>query len=433
MMQNITLLHKASSFYEAQNYSSALEVIEDILTTDSKNSSAWIIKGNIFYQNQKFSEALSCYQKALETEPENKAALINMANSYYALKNYPQSYTYARQILAKEKDNKNALMTLGNSALELEKYEEAKEALLQVLDSQPNDFWSCNSLSQIYQKTNDNLHAMEYAWQAVEISGGEKEQHINFGYLLYEIGDKKAQEYAQKWLKKYGQNQIVNHMAHAILNHQNLERAEAGFVQEIFDSFADDFEEVLHDLNYSVPNLIENEMEKIYAHATSNIKILDAGCGTGLCGGFLKKYACENGLIGVDISSQMLAKAKAKNCYNQLIQKDLESYLKQSEDIFDLIVFADVLTYFGELKNIIIGCQKSLSRTGRILFSFSTNTVNEENYFLHASGRFLHHPNYIKNLLQKNGFEIENMEEHFLRNEGENKVFGYLVSAIKGA
>ena len=435
-MNTEELIKKASQYYDNEDYKSALKFAEKILRYDSQNSSALVIKGNIFYQNHKLSDSIKCYLSAQQSDSQNKIALINIANTYFELKNYEQSYSYAQKVLELDSTDKNALTILGNSALELQKYDEGKLAFCKILNLDSDDFWSYNSLSQIYQKTQDFERALNYGWKAVELSNGAESQHINFGYLLYEIRQEKSlkfvAQYAQKWLEKYAENSIVFHMANSVLQNKKIDRAKQEYLQNIFDAFAPDFEQVLSGLEYQAPQIIHNEIIKIYdIKPRKKLSILDAGCGTGLCGSFLHKYSKFRSLYGVDISEKMLQQAQQKNIYNFLIQDDLEHYFFNTEKQFDLIVSADVFTYLGDLQKIISGCQKCLKKNGRVIFTVSANNIDDSDYYLHPSGRFLHHQNYIKTLLQKHNFLIEKIEENFLRNEGENKVLGYLISATK--
>jgi predicted TPR repeat methyltransferase len=54
--------------------------------------------------------------------------------------------------------------------------------------------------------------------------------------------------------------------------------------------------------------------------------VLDAGCGTGLCGAILAPFARR--LVGVDLSEGMLAHAKAKNVYHELVKAELGGLLR---------------------------------------------------------------------------------------------------------
>lgn len=431
-MQISELIQQATKFYEEGDYKSALKCAEKILKKDSKNADALVIKGNVFYQKHQIDDSLKAYLSAIETDSHHKIALINTANTYFELKDYEQSYHYIEQALKTDSYDKTALTIWGNSALELEKYDEGKEAFLRILEQDSSDAWAYNSLSRIFQKTEDNRRALAYGWKAVEVSGGNKDHHINFGYLLYEIGGNLTLKYATEWLKKYGQDSVVNHMGNAILHNTKITRAEGEYVEEIFDAFADDFEDVLKGLNYRAPELISNEIKQLFEkQKISKMSILDAGCGTGFCGEFLKKYARFKGLYGVDISEKMIKKAASKKVYDKLIKADLEKFFDENKKKFDLIVSADVFTYLGDLKKIIEGCFKSLSKNGRILFTVSENDIDDSDYYLHPSGRFLHHQKYIEKLLQNSGFEIIKISKEMLRQEGGKDVKGYVVNAIK--
>jgi len=83
------------------------------------------------------------------------------------------------------------------------------------------------------------------------------------------------------------------------------------FVAELFDTVADTFDEKLLDgLGYVVPQLVgelAGELSKTYD------TILDAGCGTGLAGRFLRPLLEEREgiLVGVDASQKMLDVARS--------------------------------------------------------------------------------------------------------------------------
>lgn len=425
-------INQAIDFYNRGDFKSALKITEKILKKNKKDSNAWVVKGNIFYKKEKYEEALQSYQQAIEIDSLNKSALQNIANTNFELKNYDDAILYAERVLKIDLKDKTALSILGNSYLEIEQFKKAEKVFSELLQLDSNDSWSYNSLSKIYQKMQKNNQAVECAWKAIELSQGAFEHHLNFGYLLYEIEDDSLKEYAEKWLQKYGKNSIVYHMGNALLNRQKITRSDGNYISQIFDEFAEDFDEVLKALDYQAPKLIAQELKRILANKKfSKLSILDAGCGTGLCGGFLKKCARFHGLYGVDISEKMLKKAMQKKVYDKLIKQDLETFFLQNKKQFDLIVSADVLTYFGDLKNLIIGFQKSLKKNGRLIFTISKNDMNENDYYLHPSGRFLHHQKYVEKLLQNSGFLIEDFSEKILRNEGDKPVVGYVISSMK--
>src|SRR5206468_2993230 len=67
--------------------------------------------------------------------------------------------------------------------------------------------------------------------------------------------------------------------------------------------------------------------------------ILDIGCGTGLCGALFHSRA--RALVGVDLSANMIAIARQRNIYTQLITGGLLDTLRARSGAFDLILAGD--------------------------------------------------------------------------------------------
>jgi predicted TPR repeat methyltransferase len=91
------------------------------------------------------------------------------------------------------------------------------------------------------------------------------------------------------------------------------DRASDDYVRRTFDHFADAFDENLRDLGYRAPQLVAEALERHRGAAGDVVKldVLDAGAGTGLCGPLLRDRAGT--LVGVDLSSGMLEKARASH------------------------------------------------------------------------------------------------------------------------
>ena len=430
------LSNLATSYYEINDFKNAEKYCLKSLKIDSSNASSWVNLGNINYRNGNLYEALKDYLTASSVRKDYYIAEKNIANTYYDLKKYKEAVIYARRALHLDSDSVMALSIIGNSFLELEQYDEALKAFSQALKLDSEDAWLFNSVSQVCQKKGEWEDALKAGWMAVEKSSDKDSHHINFGYLLYECSMENQcgnyEKYADKWLSEYHDNPIVLHMGNAVKNGLKLDRANDAYIKNIFDIFAEDFENVLDSLEYKAPEYVSEFMKEIYGDSPRHkMRILDAGCGTGLCGRFLKKYAAFWGLQGVDLSEKMLEIAKKKKVYDRLYNRELISFVREQKNKYDLIVSSDVFTYIGNLEILFRNLFDSLKKNGRLIFTVSENPEDENDYVLHASGRFLHGRNYVKNMLEKNGFRIEKFERKKLRNEGEKSVFGFVVSALK--
>ena len=99
------------------------------------------------------------------------------------------------------------------------------------------------------------------------------------------------------------------------------------------------------DWNYTGPKESVNVFKK-YA-LNKNIKILDAGCGTGLVGAELKKYNYLN-IDGADLSKKLL-NLVPKGYYKKLEQVDLNKPIKTENNLYDAVMCVGTFT-FGHVK-----------------------------------------------------------------------------------
>lgn len=424
------LVEECVAAYEEKNYARSEKIGRRLLRRNSQNFEISLVLGNICFLRQEYEKAFKFYRQADEQKSNYYPAKINLANTCFEMRRYSDAADYARQALSLDSSVQGYII-LGNSLLEMENEKDAVKAFEQALKLDSSDPWIHNYLSRAYQKNAQYSQALAAGWQAVLLSGNEKDHAINFGYLLYECamenyGDE-IKKYADLWLDKFPDDSIAKHMGNAAENNAAINKANSGYVQNIFDAFAGDFDDVLASLDYAVPELINRILCEVFGeNSHPRLRILDAGCGTGLCGKYLKKYAGFFSLHGVDISPEMLKTAAGKKIYNHLFCMDLDSFFLNKKYQYDLIAAGDVFTYFGELDSLFFGMQKHLKKNGRAVFSITENSHNQKDWFLHISGRFAHHPDYIKKLAKKYGFLIEKSEYSRLRTEGGKDVFGYV-------
>ena len=134
----------------------------------------------------------------------------------------------------------------------------------------------------------------------------------------------KAAEIFEQWLAEEPDDPIARHMLAACTGRNVPARASNGFVQATFDSFAASFEAKLATLSYRAPALVAAMLEDAGLAPSQRLDVLDAGCGTGLCGALVAPFARR--LIGVDLSDGMLAHARDKAVYHALIRAELTEY-----------------------------------------------------------------------------------------------------------
>lgn len=419
---------EALAAYQREDYSLARKLAGQGVKTAPDDVSLWLILGNVFFIEQDYAQADKYYQKILTLQPGHREALINHGEALLRQKKFAP----AAEVAAALSDAR----LMAKIAFEQEDFAAAEDGFSIALQSHRGDFWSWNLLSQAAQKNGHYQRALEAAWQAVEQSSGADSQHLNLAYALYEISLETDVQtvlpFLQKWHRKYAGNGIVEQSWHAFFPGADFAKSDSFYVRSVFDNFADSFEQTLAALGYCVPRLIAEEIAARYLNfLPSEVDILDAGCGTGLCAPHLDSLFTNYRLTGVDLSPQMLRKAAAKKLYSQLEEADLEDFLPRHKKAFDLIVAADVLTYFGALENLLAQAFSALRKNGVLVFSASAGDDAEKGWQQHLSGRFLHSRRYLRTVLLQSGFSTIFFTDSVLRREGEKDVRGWIVSAVK--
>ncbi len=79
-------------------------------------------------------------------------------------------------------------------------------------------------------------------------------------------------------------------------------------------------------------------------NGSQNGRILDVGAGTGLVGQRLNSHDYSN-IDGLDISPEMLEVARAKGCYENMIEGDLLSRLLIPDNTYNYIISAGTFTH----------------------------------------------------------------------------------------
>ena len=117
-----------------------------------------------------------------------------------------------------------------------------------------------------------------------------------------------------------------------------------------------------------------------------------------MCGKTCHEYA--SWLVGVDLSSKMLAKAESLAIYSELHKADIDAYLSQAQ-CFDIIIAADVMPYFGDLEHTLGLVQHNLEAGGYFIFTIE-NSDSSKAYSLSESGRYQHNSEMLRRQLQQN-------------------------------
>ena len=116
-------------------------------------------------------------------------------------------------------------------------------------------------------------------------------------------------------------------------------------IMKHYDMWGDKYDKDMVEWNYTGPQETVNIFKK---HTLSkDIKIFDAGCGTGRVGIELKKFGYTS-IDGADLSKKLLDLVP-KGFYNKLEQIDLNKPLNKKSNIYDAVFCVGTFT-FGHVK-----------------------------------------------------------------------------------
>ena len=231
----------------------------------------------------------------------------------------------------------------------------------------------------------------------------------------------------KKQLQHNPDDATAQHMLFALSGEHTPDRASDNFVSTLFDRFATSFDQVLDKLEYAAPKLVGDLVTEIYPDTINSLNVLDAGCGTGLCGEYLRPLA--QNIIGIDLSGEMLRRAKLCEHYDSLVKAEIIEYLTTARCKFDLIVSADTFCYFGKMNEVCHAAFSILNPNGKFIFTVEKHTEDTLDYQLQTHGRYSHSNAYIQRCLTDAGFTVLTNDVVTLRKERSEPVKGMLVCA----
>jgi predicted TPR repeat methyltransferase len=241
-----------------------------------------------------------------------------------------------------------------------------------------------------------------------------------------------AAEVYRAWLQDEPDHPIAAHLLAASQGDGARQRASDAYLQAYFDGFADSFEgKLLGALGYRVPTAV-NEAVRALEVPPRSLRVLDLGCGTGLCGVELAPFA--QWMAGVDLSAKSLDKARSKGVYDQLVHGEIVEHLASAAaSAYDLVVAADTLIYFGEIEGLVRGVGHVLAPGGWFIASLEVLSAGASTpYAIQPSGRYSHRLDHVRQVLADAGMQLLRASPLNLRHELGRPVQGLLVVGQRG-
>ncbi len=407
----------------------AEESYERCIKANPKFHEAYNNLGNICKEREDYDSAVAHYRRAVEARPEYAEAHCNLGIALHALENYEQAAEAFLKAVEIHPDYDEAHYCLGLAMQKLGDTEDALFAYQRAVEINPHHYKAWYSLGNVYVSVEAHQEAAEAYEHVIDLHGRFGAVYYNLAHAYRNIGEKqKAMEYFQLELDHDPDDYSSRYMLSALAG-DGPASAPKRFVRDVFDEYAEIFDShLVEELEYRTPSILKRSMEKLRGANCVFENVLDLGCGTGLSGQEFRKMAKR--MEGADISPLMIEKAREKNIYDRLETGDFFEIYRDAEDMYDLMIAADVFVYMGDLG-------PAMSLAARICapggyFVFSLEHFAGDGFLLDDTGRFSHAPDYVKEIAAESGFALELLERANLRKERGEWVEGDVYVLRKG-
>jgi predicted TPR repeat methyltransferase len=416
--------------HRASDLEGAAVAYQRILARDPHNVDALHFFGLLEHQRGRSELGLELMNRAIARCPDHADFLSNRGNVLKLLGRLELAEQDFRHVLSLDPNHTNALNNLGTVLRERGEFEEAVELYRKAIALDPSHADAYRNLGNALGSLNRFEEALDAHREALRLRPNRGDSYRHLAGMYYALGriDAAADLYRQ-WLALEPGHPVPTHMLAACTGVDVPARASNDYVRASFDQFAASFDRALLRLEYRAPQLVGEALSDIMGPEAMQLDILDAGCGTGLLADVIRPVARR--LVGVDLSPQMIERARSRNSYDELHVSELGEFCRSRPRQYDAIVSADTLVYFGALEEVLDAMARALRLSGHLVFTVEqlAQTTGAGGFRIQPHGRYQHSAGYLEHTLGQAGFLAVHLQSVQLRKEAGKWVDGLLVAA----
>ncbi len=378
--------------------------------------------GLLRYHQGDLTEAQQLLGRAVEVEPASVDAWRNLGNLCGESGALARAEECFRRVLQLRPGD---IPARGNLAMLLEQSGRAEEALRELRELvriAPGEIGARNLLARLLRQHEQHEEEVTVARELHRLRPGDASRRaLSRSYFLWfdsvDRDREKARQVLAEWAAFDPDDPVARHMLAAYSGNDPPPRASDGYVERHFDEFAATFDDVLGNLQYRGPELMEEALRLADPTPLARHAVADLGCGTGRCGPLVRPWART--LVGVDLSQKMLDGARKRGGYDRLVHQELTAFLQGQPGALDLVVCADTLNYFGDLGPLFAALARALSPGGRFIATVELLEAEQDGgtFELRVSGRYGHAEGYLAGELARVGLTVEHRAVADLRME----------------
>ncbi len=376
------------------------------------------------HQHGRLAEAEQIYYRLLREDPNHAQALQLLGVAAAQRGDRLLAAEYRRKSVAAGAKESSFYANLGFALQMQRQLDEAEAAHLQALTLDADCAEAHNNLGVLDRMRGRHDQAAERFRQAMRCDPLDPRFPLNLGLVqLLEGARDEALASFRRVLELQPDHAEASYHVQVLTGAAEPGVLPKEHVIRAFDAYAPSFDEhLLKGLHYRAPALLRRIVGELPAES---VDVLDLGCGTGLAGAAFRPSARR--LVGVDLSPEMIARARERGTYDELIVGDILEPLGEPMGVsaaFDLILAADVFVYVGDLRPVFTAVRQALRPGGR--FAFTVEAHVGAGLTMLETGRFAHSESYLRELARACGFEVSQWQKAPLRRERAQVIEGYV-------
>ena len=424
------LIRQAMQRHAGGRFEEARELYQQVLVRAPQHADALHLLGVLEAQLDHHERAEALIRQAIAAKPSEAMFHNNLGNVCLERARFDEAEALYRRAIDLDAARIDALSNLGVLLSRRERPDEAEKMLLKAIELAPHIADWRQNLANHYLRVGRVADAVQQCYDGLVVAPRNPAMRRLLGLAYSSLGMKDgAIAVYRAWLQAEPDNPLARFHLAACTGEQVPERAPDDYVVSVFDSFARTFDAKLADLSYKAPELVAAAVARLAGPPGKALTVLDAGCGTGLCGPLLAPYARH--LAGVDLSDGMLRKALPRQVYDELVQGELVTFLGARAGAYDVVVSADTLCYFGTLAPFALAAHSALRDGGLLVFTVEAHADDDgtPDFLLQDHGRYSHRRRYVEAALRRAGLVAVEVQAVVLRMEAGKPVDGWLVCA----
>lgn len=453
-------IQKSQALYSQERAQEALAEIDAVIARFPQHAVAYLLRGDYLIKLKRHDDALAAFDRVSELD-DMPGLGEHYGLCYLEMGKLLQAEAHFKEVTEKMPEYFRPYQLIGQILLQREEYDKAEEYFDQALARNPGDYQAWGGKGAVARHLKDDAQALACFQRALQCNPGFYHPHYVLGsYLqqskrfaeaepflrqavalrpsfipaqqelannLYNTGRRQeALAHIEAVLREDPDNVSFGHMRAGIIG-ETPENAPASYVSELFDGYADSFDEhLVGGLGYRTPSIMADALAALIQQtgdARRDLAMMDLGCGTGLGAEAYKELTGWR--EGVDLSEKMVEKSRSKELYNALHVGDVVMQLEAASRSYDLITACDVLVYIGNLEPLFKAASGKLSAGGYFTVSVENGDAFAP-FSLRPTGRYVHAASYLEELAARHGMKLCHKALTAIRTENHEPVEGYI-------